>query len=69
MFSRPSSAAAYVLDKDGTLFDFAATWTAWARATLLDLAEGDASDFDRNDDDLLSVTETGGGAGAVFSPS
>jgi len=30
-----------LFDKDGTLFDFAATWNAWAQATLLDLAKGD----------------------------
>lgn len=29
-------------DKDGTLFDFAATWEAWAKALLLRLTEGDA---------------------------
>ncbi|MEI4470022.1 HAD family hydrolase [Frigidibacter sp. MR17.24] len=27
-----------IFDKDGTLFDFAATWSAWARSLLLDLA-------------------------------
>ena len=31
-----------VFDKDGTLFDFAATWEAWAVAFLLRAAEGDA---------------------------
>ena len=30
-----------LFDKDGTLFDFAATWNAWAQGILLDLAEGD----------------------------
>lgn len=30
-----------LFDKDGTLFDFKATWNAWARATLLDFANGD----------------------------
>lgn len=30
-----------VFDKDGTLFDFRATWTAWAQTFLLGLAEGD----------------------------
>ena len=33
---------AALFDKDGTLFDFAATWNAWAKATLLDLTNGDA---------------------------
>ena len=28
-------------DKDGTLFDFAATWEAWAHSFLLRLSEGD----------------------------
>ncbi len=31
-----------LFDKDGTLFDFHATWSAWARATLMDLGGGDA---------------------------
>jgi len=30
-----------LFDKDGTLFDFTATWSAWARAFLSDLAAGD----------------------------
>lgn len=30
-----------IFDKDGTLFDFAATWEAWAQAFLLRLCEGD----------------------------
>jgi phosphoglycolate phosphatase len=29
-----------LFDKDGTLFDFKATWNAWAKAMLLDLAQG-----------------------------
>ncbi|HPE24432.1 HAD family hydrolase [Albidovulum sp.] len=29
-----------VFDKDGTLFDFRATWSAWTRALLLELTEG-----------------------------
>lgn len=32
--------AAVVFDKDGTLFDFHATWGAWARVLLAELAEG-----------------------------
>lgn len=35
--------AAIVFDKDGTLFDFDATWGAWARSVALELAEGDAA--------------------------
>ncbi len=31
-----------LFDKDGTLFDFEATWCAWAATTLTDLARGDA---------------------------
>ena len=30
-----------VFDKDGTLFSFSDTWTVWAKALLLDVAEGD----------------------------
>ena len=33
--------AAVLFDKDGTLFDFAVTWNAWATALLLRLAKGD----------------------------
>ncbi|MEP3299541.1 MAG: HAD family hydrolase [Pseudoruegeria sp.] len=32
---------AVVFDKDGTLFDFRATWSAWARGFLSDLSGGD----------------------------
>ena len=28
-----------LFDKDGTLFDFAATWNAWAQSMLRELAE------------------------------
>ena len=31
-----------LFDKDGTLFDFRATWAAWSRRLLQDLAGGDA---------------------------
>ncbi|WP_172293449.1 HAD family hydrolase [Pseudoruegeria sp. HB172150] len=31
-----------LFDKDGTLFDFEATWSAWAATMLLDFAGGDA---------------------------
>jgi len=30
-----------LFDKDGTLFDFEATWSAWSKGMLLDLAQGD----------------------------
>ena len=33
---------AIVFDKDGTLFDFDATWTVWAGDTIVSLAQGDA---------------------------
>lgn len=32
-----------IFDKDGTLFEFSASWEAWAMALVLDLAEGDKS--------------------------
>ncbi|MFC2968571.1 HAD family hydrolase [Acidimangrovimonas pyrenivorans] len=34
--------AAILFDKDGTLFDFHATWGNWATTLLLELSEGDA---------------------------
>ena len=34
--------AAILFDKDGTLFDFAATWEAWAASLLVRLSDGDA---------------------------
>ncbi len=35
------SIAAVLFDKDGTLFDFNATWGAWARGMLAELSAGD----------------------------
>ena len=34
---------AIVFDKDGTLFDFHATWSAWAQGLIRHLSEGDAT--------------------------
>jgi phosphoglycolate phosphatase len=34
---------AIVFDKDGTLFDFSATWVAWAESFLMRLADGDTA--------------------------
>jgi len=34
---------AILFDKDGTLFDFGATWNVWARRVIDELAEGDAA--------------------------
>lgn len=39
--------SALIFDKDGTLFDFTATWSGWARAALRDLSGGDAALADR----------------------
>lgn len=33
--------AAVLFDKDGTLFDFGATWNAWARSVISQLSRGD----------------------------
>jgi len=38
-----SGIAGVVFDKDGTLFDFCATWGTWARMFLDDLSRGDAA--------------------------
>ena len=37
----PTPIKGALFDKDGTLFDFEATWNAWAKATLMDLTDGD----------------------------
>ena len=37
-----SAIQAVVFDKDGTLFDFAATWESWAQAFLIRLSGGEA---------------------------
>ncbi|TVS02531.1 MAG: HAD family hydrolase [Rhodobacteraceae bacterium] len=34
---------AVLFDKDGTLFDFSASWSGWAGHLILDLAQGDAA--------------------------
>jgi len=38
-----SDIAAILFDKDGTLFDFDATWGAWARGVVFELARGDVA--------------------------
>ena len=35
-----------IFDKDGTLFDFAASWQAWAETLITELAEGEANRAD-----------------------
>lgn len=37
------SVAGIIFDKDGTLFDFGATWDAWAASVIADLSGGDAA--------------------------
>ncbi len=32
-----------LFDKDGTLFDFGATWNAWAHGMIVDFSSGDAA--------------------------
>lgn len=39
--------AGVLFDKDGTLFDFEATWGAWARGMVTELAGGDAAQAGR----------------------
>lgn len=43
MIGRNSPVSAICFDKDGTLFDFATTWEAWAAASVLRLAGRDPS--------------------------
>ncbi|MBC6406910.1 MAG: HAD family hydrolase [Rhodobacteraceae bacterium] len=40
-------ADAVLFDKDGTLFNFAASWNAWGQGIIRDLARGDASTAQR----------------------
>jgi len=39
----PVNIGGVIFDKDGTLFDFHATWSGWAGALIEELAEGDAA--------------------------
>jgi phosphoglycolate phosphatase len=70
-----------VFDKDGTLFDFAATWEAWASAFVLRIAGGDAAKateigsvigFDMQQrtfaPDSLVIASTAGEVGAALHP-
>ncbi len=55
MVTRPASRPkieGIVFDKDGTLFDFQASWGVWARGLLTDLAQGDQSLLHRMADSL-----------------
>ncbi len=42
-----SSLRGIIFDKDGTLFDFRATWGAWARTMIAELSGGDAVQAER----------------------
>ncbi|CAM5494334.1 HAD family hydrolase [Frigidibacter albus] len=72
---------AIIFDKDGTLFDFEATWGSWARSLLLDLASGDTAraealgeaigfDFGRGrfEDDSLVIAGTPGEIAEALLP-
>ncbi|MFC3615764.1 HAD family hydrolase [Lutimaribacter marinistellae] len=50
---------AIIFDKDGTLFDFAATWSAFARALIERISEGDTSRAERIGARLGFELETG----------
>ncbi|MDD8022568.1 MAG: HAD family hydrolase [Paracoccaceae bacterium] len=55
--------AAVLFDKDGTLFDFNATWGAWARGILDELSAGDAAGAARMAAAIRFAPET-----ALFAP-
>ena len=70
-----------VFDKDGTLFDFAATWEAWASAFVMRIAGGDPAKateigsvigFDMQQrtfaPDSLVIASTAGEVGAALHP-
>ncbi|OIQ33940.1 MAG: phosphatase [Roseobacter sp. MedPE-SWchi] len=72
---------AFLFDKDGTLFDFAATWNSWAADMLTELCQGDqarieamadAVSFDLEQQafraDSLVIAGTNGEVAAVLSP-
>lgn len=42
----PPPVSGILFDKDGTLFDFTASWAAWVAALVLDLARGEAAQAD-----------------------
>ncbi|WP_276150600.1 MULTISPECIES: HAD family hydrolase [unclassified Sulfitobacter] len=70
-----------VFDKDGTLFDFSATWAAWASAFLMRISKGDRAKaaeigtvigFDMAREtfaaDSLVIASTAGEVGAALHP-
>ena len=72
---------AFLFDKDGTLFDFAATWNSWAADMLTELCQGDqarieamadAVSFDLEQQafraDSLVIAGTNGEVAAVLAP-
>jgi phosphoglycolate phosphatase len=72
---------AFLFDKDGTLFDFAATWNSWATDMLEHLSEGDDAraeamaeviSFDRSarafNADSLVIEGSNGEVAAVLAP-
>lgn len=82
MTSSDMDIRALVFDKDGTLFDFTATWGAWASGLLLRLAEGNRThaaeladligyDFDncRFDPDSIVIADTPDAIVDVLAPA
>ena len=72
---------AIVFDKDGTLFDFATTWSAWAQGFLLLAAAGDRDrarmlgrhigfdlDAARFADDSIAIAGTSGQVADALAP-
>lgn len=72
---------AFLFDKDGTLFDFAATWNSWAADMLAQLSQGDEAradamaeviSFDRArgafNADSLVIAGSNGEVAAVLAP-
>ncbi|MFC4216312.1 HAD family hydrolase [Pseudophaeobacter arcticus] len=72
---------AFLFDKDGTLFDFSATWNAWAADMLAQLSQGDPAratamaeviSFDQEQQafraDSMVIAGTNGEVAAVLAP-
>lgn len=81
MSTQPLAIRGICFDKDGTLFDFTATWSAWAQAFLSRMSDGDAAqtarlsaaigfDHERGSfaPDSLVIAGTAGEVAAALAP-
>ena len=64
-----SRADGILFDKDGTLFDFHATWSVWAHGVIHELATGDPAVMDRLAQDITIWTRADFDPPARSSPA